>query len=81
MGLCMCKKRNLLLEILFPKDYWSREGVKQFIHNLWLEKHRLYDDVYSDYYFYIYEDKRLHTNLRHVTNPRRHMIFVYGDEK
>ena len=81
MGLCICKKKNILVEILFPKSFWSKAGVGVFVNELLLEKNRIYDNVYSDYYIYIYEDKRLYTNLRHTTDPRRHIAFVYGDER
>jgi hypothetical protein len=77
----MCRQKNVLLEILFSKNYWGLGGVNVFVDELLLKHERVYDDEYSEYYIYIYEDRRLYTNLRSTADPRRHIVFVYGDER
>jgi hypothetical protein len=77
----MCRQKNVLLEILFSKSYWGLGGVNVFVDELLLKHERVYDDAYSEYYIYIYEDRRLYTNLRSTSDPRRHIVFVYGDER
>jgi hypothetical protein len=68
------RRSNILVEILFPKNFWAKQGVEVFMRELFMTEKNLYCNIYSEYYIYIYEDKRLFTNLRTVSDPRRHII-------
>ncbi len=79
--MCFRRGKNVLLEIRFPKNYWSMAGVHHFARELFLDAMRVDEDVFSQYYKYIYHDIRLYRNHRAVSDARRHVIFLYGDRK
>ncbi len=75
------KNKNVLIEIRFPKNFWCRMGANEFVSDLHLDAMRLDDDVFSQYYKYLYYDLRLYKNIRYTADPRRHIVFVFGDQK
>jgi hypothetical protein len=80
MGIIFSKEKNALIEIRFPKEFWSKAGVNRFVKLYLLDQGMvLDDDIYSQYYKSIYRDIRRYKNIRTTTDVRDHIIFVYGD--
>jgi hypothetical protein len=83
MGNCLpcCKKKNVLIEIRWPKDYWTHINVAYYANLTMLGGCLLDLNVFSQYHTMIYRDKRRYKNLHSVVNKRDHVIWVYGDQK
>jgi hypothetical protein len=78
----MCfRKKNLLLEINFPKEYWSRDGVIKYSELFILDGLLLAENPFSSYHRIIYKDIRRYKNHKKTIDRYDHTIFIFGDER
>jgi hypothetical protein len=79
MGCCVNKKE--LIEIRFPKIYWTRTAVWKYTDTMRFTTTIIDNNIYSQYYKCVFNDIWSFEKIKLHYDVKEHMIYVYGDRK